>query len=344
MEEIKKVFKEDINFLEYPNWILDKRNKVNTWVIEKAHGKYEISSLKGLPTHFDKLVLYFLLSKLAEFQFDTLEINTTRYEIARNIFPQKKITGKDKFDRIMTSLRKWKSVAIHFEGVFFEGDSYKIRGFSIIDEYVLDKESKELYIRFNNAYIKQQKETKFYKLINFEQYKKLHKAASARLYEILVKNFKERNEWPINLQALAEKLTFEKREGAKAYYPSDVLKHLKSSINEINKKTDLCIDFKYNKDANICIFKQLKKRKETSIAKSDAWVPAAKDEANDSKKKKSMEKQLEECLNKFSLLPQEEKDEIRRAIKMNHFYQLQKDDNQRIFSYMTNNKLLKTDK
>lgn len=330
MQENKKVFKEDINFLEYPTWVLTTKNKAITWVIEKEKGRYEISSSKGLPNHFDKLLLYFLLYKLLETDFNSTEIKTTRYEIVKNIFNQKKVTGKDKFERVMISLKKWKSVSIHFEGIFYEGDAYRIKGFSIIDEYDLNKETKELYIKLNSAYIKQLKESKFYKLIDFEQYKKFSKAVSARLFEVLIKTFKERNEWVTNIQSLAEKLTFEKRPNAKAYYPSDILRSLKPSINEINKKSDMQIDFKYNKDTNVCIFKKVKKTKEK-------FVPASKenDEIIINQKK------LKKCLEQFNLLSQEEKDEIMRAIRMDDFLKFQPDDNSRIFSYMTRCNLFK---
>jgi hypothetical protein len=330
-QENKKIFKEDINFLEYPTWVLSTKNKAVSWVIEKGKGKYEISSLKGLPAHFDKLVLYFLLYKLSENDFNSTEINTTRYEIAKNIFNQKKVTGRDKFERIMISLRKWKTVSIHFEGIFYEGDAYRIKGFSIIDEYEFNKETKELYIRFNNAYIKQLKESKFYKLIDFEQYKKFSKASSARLFEILIKTFKDRNEWVTNIQSLAEKLTFEKRPNAKMYYPSDILRSLKPSINEINKKSDIEIDFKYNSKTGICLFKKVKKAK-------GLFVPAEKEDIKKSNKKK----QLEDCINQFNLLPQEKQQEIINAIKRDDFLKYQPNDKERIFSYMTRNKLLES--
>lgn len=63
MEDVKKLFKEDINFLEYPNWVIDKKSKITIWSVQKENGRYEVSSPHGIPTHFDKLVLYFLLHK-----------------------------------------------------------------------------------------------------------------------------------------------------------------------------------------------------------------------------------------------------------------------------------------
>ena len=260
MENTKKMIKEDINFLEYPNWVIDRKNKATQWNIKKNNGEYEILCPLGLPKHFDKIVLYFLLHKLyREKNLDSYLLTTTRHEIAKNVFPYEKAFGTNRYKRIMDSLKKWNSVAINFEGVFYDGDEYRIKSFHIINECTLTPSSGELSIKFNESYVKQLKETKFYMLIDFEQYKKLHKTSSARLYEILVKNYKERNEWAISIQLLAEKLTFEKREGAQGYYPSDVLRYVKPGIQEINKKTDLEIGFNYNKETGICIFKKLKK-------------------------------------------------------------------------------------
>ena len=262
MDAPKKFVKEDINFLEYPTWVIDRKGRVSIWTINKPHGKYEIASPFGLPQHFDKIVVYFLLYKLhRETDLNAYKLKTSRYEIAKNVFGGTHF-GKNIYGRIMKALRRWQSLSILFEGVFFDGEGHVEKGFSVVDEYTLYKESGELEIRFNEAYVKQLKDSTFYKLIDFEQYKKLHKSSSARLYEILVKTFKDRSEWAINVQALAEKITFEKREGVKDYYASDVIRYIQPGINEINKKTDLFIDFQYNKATGTCIFKQLGKPEE----------------------------------------------------------------------------------
>ena len=198
-------------------------------------------------------MLYYLLYKLyKENGLKNTKIKTTRYEIAKNVFPGVKSYGKNKYDRIMISLKRWHNLSIHFEGVFYEGDGYTIRFFHVVDSVKLQKETGELVVEFNAIYLKQLAETAFYVLIDFNQYRRLQKASSARLYEILLKTFKERKDWAINIQSLAEKMTFEKREGAKSYYPSDILRHLKVAVNEINKRTDLHIKFEYNKGNQVC--------------------------------------------------------------------------------------------
>ena len=180
----------------------------------------------------------------------------TRYKIARNVYANKSF-GKVHYDRIIRALEKWKSIVIKFEGIFYEGDNYTLRYFGVRDNVKLDKETRLLSLQFNEDYIKQIQESKFYKYIDFEEYKKLTKPISARLYEILIKTFKERDSWFIDIGNLAEKLTIEKREQAKTYYPSDLLPNIKAAISEINKKTELKLELNYDKDKQICTFKKL---------------------------------------------------------------------------------------
>ena len=254
MQDTKQILKEDINFLEHPNWVLDRKVKMQRLVIQKQQGTYEIVSPEGLPTHFDKIVLYALLYQLLKYtKLESCEFTTTRYQIAKDIF-DKAIHDPYQFERIMKALKKWKSISIYFEGTFYEKDNYTIRGFSIIDDYILDTVKKQLFIRFNQQYVLHLKQTQFYKYIDFAQYKKLKRSVSARLYEILIKTFKGRSKWHIGIQTLAEKLTLEKRPNTKVYYPSDVIAKLIPAIAEINDKTDLCIKFEYDKQADLFFF------------------------------------------------------------------------------------------
>jgi len=315
--------------LEYPTWIQNRRNKAKIWTIERPHGRYELGSTYGLPVHFDKLVLGFLQHRLYATNFKNLKIETTRYEIAKNIFSDQSLGGKNKYDRITNSLKKWKALTIFFEGVFFEGESYTMRGFSIIDEFCIDRETKKISIEFNAAYIKHFINTNFYQIIDFNQYKKLHRNSSARLYEILVKTFKGRIEWAINLQLLAKKMTFEKRKDAKGYYPSDIVRSLKPAVKEINKHTDLCIDFKFNKETDTCVFKKLKQKKSVS------YSPATK---SNLPKEKKHEKERKAYLKLYETLSDDQKNDILESIKKELFLKYLPDQESRIYAYMSNSK------
>jgi hypothetical protein len=259
MQSDKMMIKDDNNFLENPNWVLSEKGKVYELKLEKEKGCYEIKCMEGLPNRFDKIVLYYLHHLLFSTNFSSLELVTTRYMLAKNCLSQNAKTNtisKGNYDRIMRALDKWKSIVIKFEGIFYEGDNYTYRMFSVLDDVILDKQTLQLYIKFNQQYVKQLQETKFYKLINFQEYKILTRPVSGRLYEILIKSFKERAIWPIKIQNLAEKLTLEKRAQAKNYYPTDVLAKLKPAIEEINSKTALKVSMRYDAVGQLCMFKQ----------------------------------------------------------------------------------------
>jgi hypothetical protein len=328
MEDQHLFIKDDINFLEYPNWIIDKRNEVTFWIIKKPNGcTYNIKSPEGLPSYFDKKVLYYLMHKLyTETNLETYALTTTRYEIGINISPDGNRPSKKQYENIMDSLWKWKAIAIHFEGVFYEVEGYTVRFFSIIDEVVLNKRTGALSIRFNKSYIDQQRLSTFYKLIDFQKYKRFSSATAARLYELLIKNFKDRDAWPIGIQLLAEKMTMEKRCNAKYYYPSDVMRHLKPAINEINKNTDIFIVLDYNKKTGVCIFKKGQKPKQYTPATTATQRP----------KKKPNTKDIDVCYEYYSNLPLDERNRIKQASDRDPLLTVIQDQKSKIFAYMRN--------
>ena len=250
----KKIIKDDINFLEYPNWIVTEREKVKEVTIEKEYGVYKLfTGVDRLPDRFDKIVLYYLLSLLLKVsQLELTEIKTTRYKVAKGIFYKTKNVGKSEYKRIMTSLKRWTAIFIEFNGIFYDGNEYTNQYFHIVDNVTLNEKTKELSIKFNEVYIKQLRETNYFKLINFDEYKLLKRPVSARLYEILIKTFKDRDQWQIDIIKLGEKLTLEKR------YPSQILEKLIPAVNEINKNTTLKIHLDYNKETHICTFTKVK--------------------------------------------------------------------------------------
>jgi hypothetical protein len=258
----KLFLKDDICFLEYPTWLVSEKNTFKTFTIEKENGKYTISTTDNvdrLPDRNDKIVLYYLLHELfSNMKLSSSKIITTRYKIAKNIIDNKKNICKASYERIMLSLERWTGIFIKFEGVFYNGGGYTNRYFHIIDNVFLNKKTKELSIKFNEEYIKQLRETNYFKLIDFDEYKRLRRPVSARLYEILIKTFKDRDTWQIGIIKLAEKLTLEKREGKENYYPSDVIIKLIPAVNEINKRTGLKIHLHYNKETHVCTFTKVK--------------------------------------------------------------------------------------
>jgi uncharacterized FlaG/YvyC family protein len=249
------IIKDDINFLEYPNWVVSKRDNYKTYMIEKPNGKYLISTTEDidrLPDKADKIILYYLLNEILSTNSNKLE--TTRYKILKNSIGR---ISKKEYEKLIDSLERWLALKIKFQGIFYDGDDYTTRGFHILDGYKLNGDGK-LEIYFNDQYLEQLRNTNYFKLINFDEYKLLKRPVSARLYEILIKTFKDRDIWQISIFKLAEKLTLEKREGKKNYHPSDVIIKLRPAINEINTNTALKINLDYNKETHICTFTKVK--------------------------------------------------------------------------------------
>jgi len=258
------IIKDDINFLEYPNWVVSKRDNYKTYMIEKPNGKYLISTTEDidrLPDKVDKIILYYLLKEILSINSNKLE--TTRYKILKNSIGR---ISKKEYEKLIDSLERWLALKIKFQGIFYDGDDYTTRGFHILDGYKLNEDGK-LVIYFNEQYLEQLRNTNYFKLINFDEYKRLKRPVSARLYEIIVKTFKDRDVWQIGIIKLAEKLTLEKREGKENYHPSGVIIKLIPAINELNNKTELKVNLDYNKETHICTFTKVK---QVQVNKSEA--------------------------------------------------------------------------
>lgn len=253
----RNLIKNDINFLEFPMWIVNDKGSAVEYKSQRNNGTYRIAtSADRLPDRFDKIVLYYLLmklSKMARKGIDKHELSTTRYEIVTNIF-ESGAPSKPKYDRVMASLIRWKNMTIEFKGSFFENDGYSERYFGVIDDVIHKPGQRELYIRINQQFLKQMMESEYYKLINFDEYKRLKKPVAARLYEVLSKTFKGRKVWKIDTSNLAEKLTLTKS------YPSQVIEKIIPAMNEINASTDLRIEMQSNKNKDgetILTFREL---------------------------------------------------------------------------------------
>ena len=246
----KEMVKQDINLLEYPLWTVQERGRPLDVEIERDNGRYIVAVPKTadrLPDKIDNLILLSLLRRLYDNNFRSREIITSRYAIVYDVFDSPK---EWYYERVLDGLARWVSVSVRFDGTFYEGDRYTTRIFGIIDDVKIDKKGK-LVIRFNEEFLEQVKETSYYKLIDFNCIRRLKRPISLRLYEILIKNFVGRDTWKIGIMKLRKKLTIQEK------YPCHILQKLKPAISEINKKTDIMIDFKYDKKRRVCTFKKL---------------------------------------------------------------------------------------
>lgn len=246
--------KDDVNFLQYPNWIISSKTKTLQFCIDNNDGCYEIKSPEGLPSRFDKVVLYFLLHKISgPTKIITDTVYTTRYEIAKNVLFQEKNFSAAKYNRIMLALKKWKAIYVRYEGTFIDSHYPVIKMFSIVDSIVLNKKTNELSIKFNEHYIKQLNSPHYRRFIVFEEYKQLVRPVSARLYEILAAHLEWQDIWSVNINQFGQMLTL-----AKCAYPSQILAAVRPAIKEINQKTRLVFRFDYDRERAICIFKKMR--------------------------------------------------------------------------------------
>lgn len=238
--------KEDKNFLEYPNWVLDKKNEVKNFIIQKKQGRFEIKTTADrLPDRTDKLILYYFLSLVFQNNFKN-NLSLTRYQIVKNVFDCKGVPYY--YQRVLTSIQRWHEIAIKFDGIFFDGENYTTRGFHIIESYSFDHKTGEVKIKFNSDYLAQLKQSDYYQIINFNKIKRLKRDVSFMLYELLIK---QKLPWKIKLKTLGKILTL------KRVYDSQIILKLTPAINEINKNTELNISFstiKNNSDETIAVF------------------------------------------------------------------------------------------
>lgn len=219
-----ELVKQDINFLDKPIWFTDARHD-GFGLIWKDIDGYEYRCGYKLPDKVDMLMLlYLMLQSQRQDYKETIEIS--RYQILKDCGIG--IKGEH-YARIEESLERWTNITIAFHGTFYDNHDYLSIVFHIVDSYKIDKKTKLLHIEFNRDWLLKVKCSQFFKLLSFEYYKALKRPVSRRLYELLIKNFKDREECRYKLTTLGTKLTLTFQ------YASQVLAAIKPAINEINK-------------------------------------------------------------------------------------------------------------
>ena len=238
--------KDDMNFLEYPLWVVGSKSP-KKFEIRNAKGKYIISTSGGvdrLPDKLDKVVLDFLLSEMNASGFKDEKIVTSFHKIGQNVSG-----ARNNNRRIGLALSRWKGIYTEYHGIFYTGKGWESKKFHIINSYK-SKGHGKLEIEFDKDYIKTLKDSTFYKLIDFNEYKSISSPVALRLYEILIKNFENRPVWKIGIKKLREKLTLS------TTYPSQILNAVNKALKEVNKNTHIKLKLDYNNSNNVCTFKK----------------------------------------------------------------------------------------
>jgi hypothetical protein len=250
-----ELVKQNINFMENPLWTLSEYPQKELRVTNER-GEYILKAGHKVPERIDmNFLLFFLMTSQKNGYVQKLEL--TRYDVLRECGMGDR---EREYERLEEGLRRWKYLGIEFKGTFYDNKSYLTKAFGIINEYSIDEKTKKLKIEFNKSFLEMVKGSNFCKYIDFEKYKRLRKPVSSRLYEILLKTFRERKEWEIEALKLAEKLTLGEG-GKKKLYPADVKIKIVPAVNEINEKTELRIELETRKNNDkqvIFTFKLLK--------------------------------------------------------------------------------------
>ena len=232
-EKIYKTIKQDINMLEYPLWMQDEKlpSKIaedTGFVWQDREGYFYRCGYK-VPTKLDIIFLMYILYRSQQEGWKE-EIELSRYEILKSC-GYTSCRPAD-YERLEDSLERWKMVGVKFKGTFYDGKRYITLSFGIIDTWKIDEQTRRLKIRFNREWLTRIKNSSYFKYLNFDQIRSLRSPLAMRLYEILVKNFQNRDEWSINAKNLAKKIPM--KEKAVAH----IVPKIKAAVNRINIKTN----------------------------------------------------------------------------------------------------------
>ena len=140
----KDLVKHNINFLEYPLWFQDDRfaeTHPDGYVWKDLEG-YEYRSGYKVPVKTDAIFLLYLMLQCQRNNY-TQELRLTRYQVVRDCGL---LVDSKWYDRLEDSLKRWKSVNIFFQGIFYDGKTYHAINYGILDYWSVDEKTKELKI------------------------------------------------------------------------------------------------------------------------------------------------------------------------------------------------------
>lgn len=236
--------KRNINLLDKPLFL---PQRAKTQLTELYSDNYLIRASKGLPVSYDIDILNLLLMKAQygksrEIKFYSM--NDIITQVGYNS------SSSSSYDIIENSLDKWESVRIKFYGKsFYCGDGLKkstdsipVFGRNIINQ-------KEIIIRFDQDFYDMNCSS-YSRDISFKLLKELT-PYSKRMFEILSKNFNNREEWFIGKEKLIEKIPILLKEPEKRIsnitakifrefkYKLKDLGYSRNFVYNLNKKTGI---------------------------------------------------------------------------------------------------------
>ena len=228
--------KQDINFLEYPLWMQDSQaaEQNEEGVLWKDREGFIYRAGYKPPVKVDYIFLLYLLLKSQKNGWNE-QVTLSRFELLKECQVG---TSTYWYQRLEDSLKRWKMMAVEFQGIFFDSKKYLSMNFGVVDSWNLEEETKELKVRFSTEWLLRIKNSNFFKMIDFEQVKALRSPLAIRLYEILSKSFHGRLSWEISADKLAEKIPMQ------ATQVAHIILKIKAAVNRINENTDFRITLK----------------------------------------------------------------------------------------------------
>jgi len=294
-ENTATLIKQDINFLEYPLWIQDKKKaeKMESGMVWRMDGGFLYKTTYKPPTKVDQIFLFYLLSKSQEEDWcDELELS--RFEMLRAC---EMGTSKYWYDRLEDSLNRWMEVKVEFSGTFYDGEDYLSVNFRIVDLWALKKDDgKKLKIRFSKEWLSCIKNSNFFKHIKFDDIKALRSPLASRLHELLMKTFRGRDVWEIGAKKLADKIPMKEK------YPADIIPKIQTAIKRICEKTDLRVVLEVRKPERgkaILRFRRLSKEEDLLFLDKGLFFKLLEEVREDERDKVEVQALLELWLEKL---------------------------------------------
>lgn len=216
--------KRNINTLEYPIWTPSRiLSKATSYETENG---YRIECSIGLPNGRDVDILNSLLYLSQQSNKNVLKFES-HYDILKMLgYP----INHSHYEILDDALTKWFKVNIIFpKGIFYSSDKKKTGEVKI---HVLDhiKLIDGIEIKFNDTFLEINNE-KYSRLIPLDTFRKIP-STPKRLYEVLIKNFHNRNNWLVGIDKVKDKLMIV---SPRYDYDSHTIELVENSISVINK-------------------------------------------------------------------------------------------------------------
>ena len=195
----------NINFMDKPLFVTSNKLAKSQSYSDNSGFSMTVSNTHGLPTMFDKKVMYMILAEVQRLNQSVLKYDSI-FELLDNFnIP----CSQKNYDRTLESLRKLATVTITYEGeTYYERPSdtrMRVQGFTsfhIIDNVKVTKQG--IVLDINSVFIRSNEQL-FSRSIPIMTLTKFTNAVAMRLFELTSKVINS-NSWSISLDKLQLKL------------------------------------------------------------------------------------------------------------------------------------------